>query len=301
MDIAYASGSLSVKVAELKKVESQLANLGNNTNEEVVTFLNHLQLAGTVEISNFATLINQSEKVLFNQLVAILSDDYYYLLDLVYADEIITFLNLKLNDVKFEDKFKEFDYLHLPLAKLLEGNLIGMQDHYAAIMNATRSEFKTKGYKQEAILSKVYYQFLTDKVGDNLYLDSKITMINLRTLYRAKKLDLTIEEFELELIGSYIEKEKFVSFYRLDNKQIISSLKDRVDHAASATYELITSNYVNIDKYLDAYLAEKVKNLVFSIEFSELFIIYAFQFRQLIKTLKKIYNRVEEYETNRNN
>ena len=87
----------------------------------------------------------------------------------------------------------------------------------------------------------------------------------------------------------------------MDNKQIISSLKDRVDHAASATYELITSNYVNIDKYLDAYLAEKVKNLVFSIEFSELFIIYAFQFRQLIKTLKKIYNRVEEYETNRNN
>ena len=301
MDFAYASGSLSVKIAELKRLENQLTNLGNKTNEEIVEFLNHLQIAGNAELKSFGEIIIASEQSLFKELKSLLNEDYYYLLDLVYADEVLTFLNLTLNKVKYEDKFKAFDYIHISLASLLLGEMVGMQEHYGKIITQVTKQVSEKGRKQEALLTKLFYEHLATNLENHPFLLAKQTMINLRSLYRSKKLELSAEDYKIELLGDDTNREKFLNLYRLEDKQIVSALKDKFDVKASSTYEHIINNERSIDKYLDKYLADKVANLMFSTDFIDLFIFYSYQYRRIIKELKKIYYRVEKYEANRNN
>ena len=299
MDFSYAGGSLSVKIADLKKIESQLHNLGDKTNDDIVGFLNHLQIGGTVEAKDFSSLITNSEKFLFKQLVSLLDDTHDYLLDFVYADEILTFLNLKLNKVTYESKFQSFDHLHLSLLTLLEKELPGHQAHYLKLLSDVEKEVKSRGREQEARMTRKYYDYLSSYLSAHPFLKAKITMINLRTFYRARRLDLSLESFKDELIGDDVTREKFANLYRLDDRQIVSALRDKFDVKASATYEAMINDPQAIDKHLDDYLYHKVKDLVFSIEFVDLFMLYAYQYRRVIKLLKKIYYRVEEYETNR--
>lgn len=299
MDFSYAGGSLSVKIADLKKIESQLHNLGDKTNDDIVGFLNHLQIGGTVEAKDFSSLITNSEKFLFKQLVSLLDDTHDYLLDFVYADEILTFLNLKLNKVTYESKFQSFDHLHLSLLTLLEKELPGHQVHYLKLLSDVEKEVKNRGREQEARMTRKYYDYLSSYLSAHPFLIAKITMINLRTLYRARRLDLSLESFKDELIGDDVTREKFANLYRLDDRQIVSALRDKLDVKASATYEAMIDDPQAIDKHLDDYLYHKVKDLVFSIQFIDLFMLYAYQYRRVIKLLKKIYYRVEEYETNR--
>jgi hypothetical protein len=101
------------------------------------------------------------------------------------------------------------------------------------------------------------------------------------------------------LIGDDVTREKFANLYRLDDRQIVSSLRDKLDVKAGSVYEAMINDPQAIDKHLDDYLYHKVKDLVFSIQFVDLFMLYAYQYRRVIKLLKKIYYRVEEYETNR--
>ncbi|HKL84078.1 MAG TPA: hypothetical protein VJZ48_01210 [Bacilli bacterium] len=299
MDFSYAGGSLSVKIADLKKIESQLHNLGDKTNDDIVGFLNHLQIGGTVEAKDFSSLITNSEKFLFKQLVSLLDDTHDYLLDFVYADEILTFLNLKLNKVTYESKFQSFDHLHLSLLTLLEKELPGHQVHYLKLLSDVEKEVKNRGREQEARMTRKYYDYLSSYLSAHPFLIAKITMINLRTLYRARRLDFSLESFKDELIGDDVTREKFANLYRLDDRQIVSALRDKFDVKASATYEAMIDDPQAIDKHLDDYLYHKVKDLVFSIQFVDLFMLYAYQYRRVIKLLKKIYYRVEEYETNR--
>lgn len=299
MDFSYAGGSLSVKIADLKKIESQLHNLGDKPNDDIVGFLNHLQIGGTVEAKDFSSLITNSEKFLFKQLVSLLDDTHDYLLDFVYADEILTFLNLKLNKVTYESKFQSFDHLHLSLLTLLEKELPGHQVHYLKLLSDVEKEVKNRGREQEARMTRKYYDYLSSYLSAHPFLIAKITMINLRTLYRARRLDFSLESFKDELIGDDVTREKFANLYRLDDRQIVSALRDKLDVKASATYEAMIDDPQAIDKHLDDYLYHKVKDLVFSIQFVDLFMLYAYQYRRVIKLLKKIYYRVEEYETNR--
>lgn len=299
MDFSYAGGSLSVKIADLKKIESQLHNLGDKPNDDIVGFLNHLQIGGTVEAKDFSSLITNSEKFLFKQLVSLLDDTHDYLLDFVYADEILTFLNLKLNKVTYESKFQSFDHLHLSLLTLLEKELPGHQVHYLKLLSDVEKEVKNRGREQEARMTRKYYDYLSSYLSAHPFLIAKITMINLRTLYRARSLDFSLESFKDELIGDDVTREKFANLYRLDDRQIVSALRDKLDVKASATYEAMINDPQAIDKHLDDYLYHKVKDLVFSIQFVDLFMLYAYQYRRVIKLLKKIYYRVEEYETNR--
>lgn len=299
MDFSYAGGSLSVKIADLKKIESQLHNLGDKTNDDIVGFLNHLQIGGTVEAKDFSSLITNSEKFLFKQLVSLLDDTHDYLLDFVYAEEILTFLNLKLNKVTYESKFQSFDHLHLSLLTLLEKELPGHQAHYLKLLSDVEKEVKNRGREQEARMTRKYYDYLSSYLSAHPFLIAKITMINLRTLYRARRLDFSLESFKDELIGDDVTREKFANLYRLDDRQIVSALRDKLDVKASATYEAMIDDPQAIDKHLDDYLYHKVKDLVFSIQFVDLFMLYAYQYRRVIKLLKKIYYRVEEYETNR--
>lgn len=299
MDFSYAGGSLSVKIADLKKIESQLHNLGDKPNDDIVGFLNHLQIGGTVEAKDFSSLIINSEKFLFKQLVSLLDDTHDYLLDFVYAEEILTFLNLKLNKVTYESKFQSFDHLHLSLLTLLEKELPGHQVHYLKLLSDVEKEVKSRGREQEARMTRKYYDYLSSYLSAHPFLIAKITMINLRTLYRARCLDLSLESFKDELIGDDVTREKFANLYRLDDRQIVSALRDKLDVKASATYEAMINDAQAIDKHLDDYLYHKVKDLVFSIQFVDLFMLYAYQYRRVIKLLKKIYYRVEEYETNR--
>lgn len=299
MDFSYAGGSLSVKIADLKKIESQLHNLGDKPNDDIVGFLNHLQIGGTVEAKDFSSLITNSEKFLFKQLVSLLDDTHDYLLDFVYAEEILTFLNLKLNKVTYESKFQSFDHLHLSLLTLLEKELPGHQVHYLKLLSDVEKEVKNRGREQEARMTRKYYDYLSSYLSAHPFLIAKITMINLRTLYRARRLDFSLESFKDELIGDDVTREKFANLYRLDDRQIVSALRDKLDVKASATYEAMIDDPQAVDKHLDDYLYHKVKDLVFSIQFVDLFMLYAYQYRRVIKLLKKIYYRVEEYETNR--
>lgn len=299
MDFSYAGGSLSVKIADLKKIESQLHNLGDKPNDDIVGFLNHLQIGGTVEAKDFSSLITNSEKFLFKQLVSLLDDTHDYLLDFVYADEILTFLNLKLNKVTYESKFQSFDHLHLSLLTLLEKELPGHQVHYLKLLSDVEKEVKSRGREQEARMTRKYYDYLSSYLSAHPFLIAKITMINLRTLYRARRLDFSLESFKDELIGDDVTREKFANLYRLDDRQIVSALRDKLDVKAGSVYEAMINDPQAIDKHLDDYLYHKVKDLVFSIQFVDLFMLYAYQYRRVIKLLKKIYYRVEEYETNR--
>ena len=75
-------------------------------------------------------------------------------LDFVYAEEILTFLNLKLNKVTYESKFQSFDHLHLSLLTLLEKELPGHQAHYLKLLSDVEKEVKNRGREQEARMTR---------------------------------------------------------------------------------------------------------------------------------------------------
>ncbi len=299
MDFAYASGSLSVKIAELKKIEAQLTNLEQKGHDEIISFLNHLQIAGNQEINDFKTLINKSEQYLFNQVVSLVSENDYALLDLIYAEDIITFLNLKVNNVKYLDRFAPYDVFHLSLTQLLDDQLPGYQDHYGRMLREVNRLDKKSAREKEAKLTQLFYQHLGERFMGHPYLISKIIALNVRTLYRAKKLSLSLDDFKIELLGDDVIREKFSGLFRLDERQIVATLKDKFDSQTSQVFEAILQKPQDIDRLIDQYIYDKVKDMIFSVEFQDLFILYGYLYRRMIRQIKKIYYRVEAYETDR--
>ena len=89
MDFVYASGRLSVKLAELKKIETQINGLAGKSREEILSFLNHLQLAGNSEMNDFLQIMQGSEKILADELKSLTNESQYYLLDAVFADDLM--------------------------------------------------------------------------------------------------------------------------------------------------------------------------------------------------------------------
>ena len=301
MDFTFASGRLSVKLADLKRVENQILQLEGKSNQQLIEFLNHLQISGTSEYSDFNLLIRGAEQFLFGELVALIDEEHYYLLDLVYAEEILTFLNLKLHDVKYQKRFDNFDILHLSLTNLLSDKQLHTLDYFTKMIESVRSEAGKNLEQSEARLVKHYYDYLLENFGDNKYLSAKLRAINTRTLVRANLLELSKEEYVTELVGDDTLIEKYTNYYRLEQKQLISTLSDKVDTKIGNLYQQMIENRRNADKYVDDYLNIKLEELVFSSEFNNLFIRYAMIKKRIIKTLKKMYYQVEAYETNSNN
>lgn len=294
MDFVYASGRLSVKLAELKKVEMQINGLAPKNREEILAFLNHLQLAGNSEMNDFLQIIQGSEKVLADELKSLVDEYQYYLLDAIFADDLITFLNLKLNGVHYQNKFKPFDVIHLSLQKLLDGDTSGNYEFYQKLIHRVQTEIKAKGRAQEAYLTKLYYQYLRERLAGHPFIDAKETAINIRSLYRGKVLNLSLDEFREELLGDDNKIEKFVNLYRLDDRQIVSSLKEKLNQYAAETYDKITLNPAKIDLFIDNYLEAKMGNLVFSSNYIDLLLLYGFQKKRVFKLIKNVYIQGEK-------
>lgn len=293
MDFGYASGRLSVKIAEQKKMEVQIHSLAGKKREEMIAFLNHLQLAGNGETSDFTQIIQGSEKVLYEELKSLCADDQLYILDAVFADEIITFLNLKLNNVTFQERFKPFDVIHLSLFNLLNDHLSGKEEHYLKMIHQVKAKISEKGRRQEAYLTRVFYQYLREFFPTHLFIESKENAINLRSLFRAKTLQFSLDEFSDELLGDDIKREKFLNLFRLDERQVISTLKEKFDQSAADTYEAIVNEPKNMDVLIDRYLEGNMKKLVFSSDYLDLMLLYGYQKKRLMKMIKDVYNREE--------
>lgn len=294
MDFVYASGRLSVKLAELKKIETQINGLAGKSREEILTFLNHLQLAGNSEMNDFLQIMQGSEKILADELKSLTNESQYYLLDAVFADDLITFLNLKLNSVHYQNKFKPFDVIHLSLQKLLEGETNGNYEFYQKLITRVQADIKVKGRAQEAFLTKLLYQHLSERLEGHPYIDAKETAINIRSLYRAKVINLNPDEFKEELLGDTNKIEKFANLFRLDDRQIVSMLKEKFDQYAADTYDKIASNPAKIDLFVDYYLEAKMGNLIFSSNYVDLLLLYGFQKKRVFKLIKSIYSQGEK-------
>lgn len=294
MDFVYASGRLSVKLAELKKVETQINGLAGKSREEILTFLNYLQLAGNGEINDFLQIMQGSEKILADELKSLTDESQYYLLDAVFVDDLITFLNLKLNSVHYQNKFKPFDVIHLSLQKLLEGETNGNYEFYQKLITRVQADIKVKGRAQEALLTKLFYQHISERLAGHPYIDAKETAINIRSLYRAKVINLNPDEFKEELLGDTNKIEKFANLFRLDDRQIVSMLKEKFDQYAADTYDKIASNPHKIDSFVDYYLEAKMGNLIFSSNYIDLLLLYGFQKKRVFKLIKSIYSQGEK-------
>lgn len=301
MDFAFVSGSLGVKSAELKKIETQLNGLVSKSNDEIIVFLNHLQIGGSSEITDFNKLILGGEKVLVQELQALLDEEHYFLLDAVFSDEVLTFLNLRANHIKYLPKFVDFDFLHLSLKDLLEGVLPGYQDYYLKLLAPLEKDDKLNSRTREALVVKSFYRLLNEKLRDNSFLDIKETAINLRTLFRARKLGLSTEDYVLELIGNDAKRDRFTAFYRLEERQLLASVREKVDGKAAEIYEAIVTNPSRVDELIDEYVEIKLRNIVFSYDPIDQFILYGINKKRILKTIRKIYHRVEKYEPSSNN
>lgn len=301
MDHSFVSASLGVKIADLKRMESQIHQLGTKNNQELIEFLNHLQLGGSGEVKDFERLLLMAEKNFFAEVFSLLDEENLHYLDFVFAEEILTFLNLKLNHVPFSEKFSKFDYTHLSLKELLSDDVEYHDERYATLLKSVKN-FELKEPRQnEALLVGAYYDYLINTFGEHPFLLAKINAINTRTLYRAQRLELTEDDYARELIGDDTTREKFKSYFRLDQKQIATILKEKVDPRVGELFSHLHENKKQADNYFDLYIDSKVNDLVFSFEVVDLFIVYVHLAKRLIKHLKKVYYRVETNETNRLN
>jgi hypothetical protein len=301
MDNMFVSAALGVKISDLKKTETQIMQLEKKSNQALVEFLNHLQLGGDAEAHGFEELLLFASKKNFQEVFSVLDDELYYALDLAYADDILTHLNLKVNGVHYLDKFKAFDYLHISLKDLLDGDDSLLEERYQRLINEVGFLNLVDARKKEATLVKKYYDYLLERFGENTYLLAKINAINTRTLFRAKRLGMTESEVEDELIGDANTLEKFLSFYRLDDAQIAVSLRDKVEPQLSELFIKMTENRKNADLYFDEFLENKVDDLVFSDDIVDLLIVYVTISKRIIKYLKKVFYQVDNYEANRFN
>lgn len=295
MDLPFVSASLGVKIADLRKIESQLFQLDVKSNDELVNFLNHLQIGGSVEAKDLETLLLEVEKRFFGELLEIFDEDGYHYLDLAFADEILTLLNLKLHELSFDEKFKKYDYLHLSLKDLLaeEGSL---KDNYRSILQEVENASLNDPRASEALLVKVYYDDLRKRFKNNPYLLAKEYALNTRTLLRAARFKFSFEDYASELLGDDVLKEKYQGFYLLDLNQLEMTLKEKVEPAIGELFHNMLKDTKSADHYVDLYLENKISDLLFSDEVVDLLIVYMMISKRIVKYLKKVAYQVDDYE-----
>ncbi|NLB49363.1 MAG: hypothetical protein GX807_00885 [Erysipelotrichia bacterium] len=295
MDLPFVSASLGVKIADLRKIESQLFQLDVKSNDELVNFLNHLQIGGSVEAKDLETLLLEVEKHFFGELLELFDEDGYHYLDLAFADEILTLLNLKLHELSFDEKFKKYDYLHLSLKDLLaeEGSL---KDNYRSILQEVENASLNDPRASEALLVKVYYDDLRKRFKKNPYLLAKEYALNTRTLLRAARFKFSFEDYASELLGDDVLKEKYQGFYLLDLNQLEMTLKEKVEPAIGELFHNMLKDTKSADHYVDLYLENKISDLLFSDEVVDLLIVYMMISKRIVKYLKKVAYQVDDYE-----
>ncbi|MFA5502981.1 MAG: hypothetical protein WDA35_01160 [Bacilli bacterium] len=295
MDLPFVSASLGVKIADLRKIESQLFQLDVKSNDELVNFLNHLQIGGSVEAKDLETLLLEVEKHFFGELLELFDEDGYHYLDLAFADEILTLLNLKLHELSFDEKFKKYDYLHLSLKDLLaeEGSL---KDNYRSILQEVENASLNDPRASEALLVKVYYDDLRKRFKNNPYLLAKEYALNTRTLLRAARFKFSFEDYASELLGDDVLKEKYQGFYLLDLNQLEMTLKEKVEPAIGELFHNMLKDTKSADHYVDLYLENKISDLLFSDEVVDLLIVYMMISKRIVKYLKKVAYQVDDYE-----
>lgn len=295
MDLPFVSASLGVKIADLRKIESQLFQLDVKSNDELVNFLNHLQIGGSVEAKDLETLLLEVEKHFFGELLELFDEDGYHYLDLAFADEILTLLNLKLHELSFDEKFKKYDYLHLSLKDLLaeEGSL---KDNYRSILQEVENASLNDPRASEALLVKVYYDDLRKRFKNNPYLLAKEYALNTRTLLRAVRFKFSFEDYASELLGDDVLKEKYQGFYLLDLNQLEMTLKEKVEPAIGELFHNMLKDTKSADHYVDLYLENKISDLLFSDEVVDLLIVYMMISKRIVKYLKKVAYQVDDYE-----
>lgn len=292
MDNNFVSASLGVKIADLKRVETQIMQLENKNNQEMIEFLNHLQIGGDAEVNSFDDIISAISRKTFEEIYNLLDREDARELDLVFADEILTMLNLRVNNVRYLEKFGRYDYLHISLKNLLENDEVQVNDRYLKLVEEVNQLELVDSRKKEAQLVKKYYEGLLNSFPEHTYLLAKVNAINTRTLYRAKRLSMSESEIEDEIIGDTNTIEKFLSLYRLDQNQIAASLRDKVESKLADLFSAMMEDKKNADFHFDVYLDDKVNDMVFEDDVIDLLIVYVAISKRISKYLKKVFYRV---------